>query len=70
MVVEGCYSASLASGERHSGLLGRLTGSETRSHTDSGNHAVSAFRYISLWPLPRYHVSSSSAEVNREEMET
>jgi hypothetical protein len=42
-----------SSGERHSGLLGRLTGSETRSHTDSGNHAVSTFRYVRLPPLPR-----------------
>ena len=48
IVGSGGVPFRFSSGERHSGLLGRLTGSETRSHTDSGNHAVSAFRYISL----------------------
>jgi REP element-mobilizing transposase RayT len=53
IVGSGGVPFRFSSGERHSGLLGRLTGSETRSHTDSGSHAVSAFRYVRLPPLPR-----------------
>ena len=53
--IPGCGGRPFRS-SKHCGLSGRLTRSETRSHTGSavphnpGNHAVSTFRHVSLLP--------------------